>query len=50
VFPLLELGGQQSPYVVGIGDDLRRAGYHVSIEEVPYEFRRGANQMMRIRP
>jgi hypothetical protein len=50
VFPLLALGGHRSPHVVSISDDLRRAGYHVSIEEVPYEFRRGANQMMRIRP
>jgi hypothetical protein len=25
-------------------------GYRVSIEAVPYEFQRGANQMMRIRP
>jgi len=25
------------------------AGYHVSLEPVPYEFQRGGNQMMRIR-
>jgi len=28
---------------------LRRDGFDVSIETVPYEFQRGGNQMMRIR-
>jgi hypothetical protein len=30
-------------------DDLRASGYHATIEEVPYEFQRGGNEMMRIR-
>ena len=30
--------------------DLRQAGHEVSIENVAYEFQRGGNQMMRIRP
>jgi hypothetical protein len=49
IFPLLALGGQRSPYVEPSVDDLRGDGYDVSIESVPYEFRRGGNQMMRIR-
>jgi hypothetical protein len=49
IFPLLELGGQRSPFVDGNLEALRGAGFTVSIETVPYEFRRGGNQMMRIR-
>ena len=50
IFPLLALGGQQSPYVERVADAAGRRGYDVAIEVVPYEFRRGGNQMMRIRP
>jgi hypothetical protein len=49
VFPLLALGGQPSPYVRPVTEEIRRLGHHVSIEVVPYEFQRGGNQMMRIR-
>jgi hypothetical protein len=49
IFPLLALGGGRSPLVDPSVEDLRASGYDVSIEHVPYEFRRGANQMMRIR-
>jgi SAM-dependent methyltransferase len=49
IFPLLALNWKQSPFIDGTMADLRRAGHEVSIEKVPYEFVRGANQMMRIR-
>jgi SAM-dependent methyltransferase len=49
IFPLLELGGARSPYIEVIADDLTHDGMAVTIEHVPYEFRRDANQMMRIR-
>ena len=49
LFPLLALGGHESPYVDGALKELRDAGHDVSIETVPYEFQRGGNQMMRIR-
>jgi hypothetical protein len=49
VFPLLRLGGGQSPFVETIRRVLSEAGHHVSIERVPYEFQRGGNQMMRVR-
>lgn len=49
IFPLLALGGTRSPFVDCTMADLRRAGHEVSIENVPYEFQRGGNQMMRIR-
>lgn len=49
IFPLLALGGTLSPYVDPAVDEVRASGYDVSIENVPYEFQRGGNQMMRIR-
>jgi hypothetical protein len=49
IFPLLALGGTPSPFVEPIADELSLEGLAVSIEPVPYEFRRGANRMMRIR-
>jgi hypothetical protein len=49
IFPLLALGGQPSPYVPVVVDELTRSGHDVSIDIVPYEFQRGGNQMIRIR-
>jgi SAM-dependent methyltransferase len=49
IFPLLALSGERSPYVDGSVAEVRAAGREVSIENVPYEFQRGGNQMMRIR-
>jgi hypothetical protein len=50
IFPLLALGGQRSPFVDRSVEMLRGTGFAASIEEVPYEFQRGGNQMLRIRP
>jgi hypothetical protein len=49
IFPLLALGGTPSPFVEPMVAELREHGSDVSIEEVPYEFQRGGNKMMRIR-
>jgi hypothetical protein len=49
IFPLLALGGVPSPLVPGTVDELRSGGLDVQIERVPYEFQRGANQMLRVR-
>jgi hypothetical protein len=49
VFPLIELGGRPSPFVGTCIGVLQDAGYAVSTEQVPYEFQRGGNQMLRIR-
>jgi hypothetical protein len=49
IFPLLALDGRTSRYVAKIVDDLS-GSREVSLETVPYEFQRGANQMMRVRP
>ena len=48
IFPLLALGGERSQFVDRSLEELHEAGRAVSIEEVPYEFQRGGNQMMRI--
>ena len=47
IFPLLALGGAPSPHVAPVTDALAGAGFRVSIEQVPYEFQRGGNRMMR---
>jgi hypothetical protein len=49
IFPLLALDGRTSRYVASIVDDLS-GSWEVSLETVPYEFQRGGNQMMRVRP
>ena len=49
IFPLLSLGSEPSPLVEPITTHFRREGFEVLIEEVPYEFQRGGNKMMRIR-
>jgi hypothetical protein len=49
IFPLPALGGEPSPFVPMCMRELRAAGHDVSIEKVPYEFRRGFDEMMRIR-
>ena len=49
VFPLLALDGARSPYVDPLQKRLGPEGYTISIDEVPYEFQRGGNQMMRVR-
>jgi SAM-dependent methyltransferase len=49
IFPLVALNGRRSAYVDPLAESLRAAGHGVSMERVPYEFQRGANEMMRIR-
>jgi hypothetical protein len=49
IFPLLALDGRASPYVTRLVDDLSGC-WEVSLETVPYEFQRGGNRMMRVRP
>jgi hypothetical protein len=49
VFPLLALGGARSPHLKPVCAACRAAGHEVTIERVPYEFQRGANEMLRVR-
>ena len=48
VFPLLDLGAKESPYVTTVVRELERVGRRVEIQQSPYEFQRGGNKMMRI--
>ncbi|HET9834143.1 MAG TPA: hypothetical protein VFP91_20610 [Vicinamibacterales bacterium] len=49
IFPLVVLGGDRSSFVEPVAERLSADGFNVSIEDVPYEFRKGANEMLRIR-
>ncbi|MHB1731502.1 MAG: SAM-dependent methyltransferase [Leptospirillum sp.] len=49
IFPLLELGATPSRHLDSVTDTLAREGYRITVEEVPYEFQRGGNKMMRVR-
>src|SRR5262249_62401496 len=49
IFPLLALGGTSSALVEPVTNELGAQGFRVSIDDVPYEFQRGGNKMMRIR-
>jgi hypothetical protein len=48
VFPLLALGAVPSRHVEPVAGEMRRCGFQVTIEQVPYEFQKGGNRMMRI--
>ncbi len=48
VFPLLALGGERSPFVAVVAADAQATGMVASIENVPYEFQRGAREMLRL--
>jgi hypothetical protein len=48
IFPLLTLGGEESPLVGPITDHLTRRGVRVEVVPVPYEFQRGGNRMLRL--
>lgn len=46
VFPLVDLDGQVSPHLGPALTALRRAGFHATVRSVPYEFLKGANEML----
>ena len=49
IFPLLTLAGAPSPHLGPVIAALQADGYRASVEDVPYEFQRGAHQMLRVR-
>lgn len=49
IFPLLDLGGNQSPHLEPVLAELRGLGYDARTERVPYEFQIGGNLMLRVR-
>ncbi len=48
IFPLTDLTCEESAHVRPLMHELSQSGYRVTIQEVPYEFQRGGNRMMRI--
>ena len=46
IFPLLMLGAEPSPHLKPVRAELGRRGYETEVRRVPYEFLRGANEMM----
>lgn len=50
VFPVLTLAGSYSPYLAQIAEVLEDNGFAVAIKRVAYEFQRGGNEMMVIKP
>ncbi len=49
VFPLLDFDGRPSPHLAPAIDQLASEGFRVRIVRVPYEFLRGANEMLVLR-
>ena len=50
VFPVLTLAGQLSQYLDFVIAEFKRQGYSAELKSVPYEFQRGGNQMLVIKP
>ncbi len=49
IYPMLDLHSRLSVHVPAVRRACEAVGWRVTIERVPYEFQRGANEMMRIR-
>lgn len=49
IFPILDMDGGPSPHIEAVTDALRGRGYEVTLQEVPYEFQKGGNRMLRVR-
>lgn len=50
IFPVLELGSIRSRHIDVVAAELFEEGYRVSIERVTYEFQKGGNEMLRLKP
>ncbi len=50
IFPLLELGARPSRHLEPVIAQLATDGYAVEVKSVPYEFQKGGNRLLRVRP
>lgn len=50
VFPLLALDSTPSPYIEFVSNNLEKHGFGVEVRRVPYEFQRGGNEMLVVKP
>ncbi|MEH2425845.1 MAG: SAM-dependent methyltransferase [Nostoc sp.] len=48
IFPLLKISGEPSPHLKPIMSELQQRHYSVEIKQVPYEFQKNSNQILRI--
>jgi hypothetical protein len=48
VFPLIQLDGRKSPYLTAVIEKLTSLGHSAEIVTVPYEFQRGASEILRV--
>ncbi len=48
IFPLIDLEGQISVHLDPVCNLLKKDGLSIQVKQVPYEFQKGANQMLRI--
>lgn len=49
IFPIIGLGGEPSPHLVFVLDELAKLGFRATIQRVVYEFQRGGNDMLVIK-
>lgn len=50
VFPLLALDSTPSPHIDFVSNNLENHGFVVEVRRVPYEFQRGGNEMLVVKP
>lgn len=50
IFPILELGSKKSRHLKPVAAGLENEHYHIEIRKVPYQFQKGGNEMMVIKP
>jgi len=48
IFPLLDISGEPSTLLKPVMNKLQEQGYTVEIKQVPYEFQKGGNKLLRI--
>ncbi|MHC5774734.1 SAM-dependent methyltransferase [Nostoc sp.] len=48
IFPLLKISGEASPHLKPVISELQQRHYSVEIKQVPYEFQKNSNQILRI--
>jgi hypothetical protein len=48
VFPVLTLDGIRSPFLIPLVEQLTKLGFNPELRQVPYEFQKGGNEMLRV--
>lgn len=48
IFPLLNISGEISSLLLSVVKELSAQGYNWEIKQVPYEFQKGGNQLLRV--